>query len=226
MEIIKQINHPLGYSKYEMFDQCERKYDVIHVSKLVGDTGKHNAAYAGQDVHKQLELYCKDEITKTEADLITEYLDIANKVKALKGEKLYEQQLAINKDFEKCEWFDKEDVLNRAIIDVLIINGKQAAAIDWKTGKKRDELVFQMELYALTIFIHYPEVEKIHTILYYLKDRLKSTKIFTRADMARIKQTVINKTIKIYETIDADSFKAKKSPLCKWCPFFERCDFK
>jgi hypothetical protein len=47
-----------------------------------------------------------------------------------------EQQLAITKDFAKCEWFGR-DAWYRAKVDVMWRLGPVGGVVDWKTGNGR-----------------------------------------------------------------------------------------
>lgn len=223
-DLFFEINHALSYSRFEMFDQCELKYDVINISKIHADSNKHDGAYAGQAEHKELELYCKGELSADAVTLIKDYLPFVDKIRSFPGDHSYEGSIAIAKDFQPISWFASKDVWFRVQRDVTIVNSGHALVLDWKTGKRRDELVFQMEMYAFSVFIEYPEVDEVTTMLYYLREpaeRAVSLKKFHRDDFERIKQKMMDKTLKIYEAIDAASYAPKGSPLCNYCPNFD-----
>ena len=79
------------------------------------------------------------------------------------GEKLCEQKFGIARRdgrLEPCDFFDK-DVWFRGVADLLIIDGGLAHIIDYKTGKSAQYAdVKQLELMALAVFKHFPQVEK------------------------------------------------------------------
>ena len=56
-------------------------------------------------------------------------------------------------------WWD-DDAWFRTKIDVLVLNGPMAVVADWKTGKHRPDF-FQMELFAIQVFKHYPDIETV-----------------------------------------------------------------
>jgi hypothetical protein len=223
-DLFLEIQHPLSYSKFEMFEQCGTKYDVVNVSQLYKDNQKHTKAYAGQDEHKELELYCKGQLAAEDVKLIKDYLPIADRIIALPGEHYYEERVAIDKQLNMTDWFRGKDIWLRIAIDVLVINGNQAVVIDWKTGKKRDELEFQMELYAFSVFVQYPQIDSVRSILYYLKESPAPVKVerrYSRDDYQRIYDKIFSKTDEIYESIASKSFRSNPTFLCNYCPYID-----
>ena len=77
------------------------------------------------------------------------------------GEKLCEYELGLTEDFQPCGFKD-ENVWFRGIADLIILDGDTAYVIDYKTGRNtRYADTRQLELMALAVFKHFPEVQKV-----------------------------------------------------------------
>jgi hypothetical protein len=96
--------------------------------------------------------------------------DALDRLNAIKGEKLCEYKMGITADLEPCSFTDK-DVWWRGVVDLAILdreNGK-AYVVDYKTGKSaRYADKDQLELMALAIFKHFPEITKINAGLLFV----------------------------------------------------------
>ena len=76
--------------------------------------------------------------------------------------------MGVTEDFQPCGFKD-EKVWFRGIADLLVIDGKRALYVDYKTGanaKYADP--DQLELMALAVFAHFPEVEKVEGGLFFV----------------------------------------------------------
>lgn len=217
---------PLSYSRINTYRTCPRQFDYMNVSKVI--TFKETeATKLGKEIHRELELYCKNELTKQELKATQDYTDIADKIKKLSGSKYYEQQIAFDHNYTETEYYSKTGVFMRSIIDVLVVNGESAQVIDWKSGKHRpSKEQFELELFTLAVFIKYPNVQRIKTSLIYLKDKKIESQIYSRNDIDRIKSELEKYKTKIYNDLEVGSFKAKPSPLCNWCGGVDICDRK
>ena len=159
------VKYNWSYSSLNLFKQCPHKYYRLREVKDVVDPPAEHLNY-GLEVHKAAEEYIRDgkEIPEKYA-FIKEPLDRLN---AIEGEKLCEFKLGLTRGLEPCGFFDK-DVWWRGIPDFLAINGDKARLLDYKTGKSaRYADTKQLDLLALAIFKHYPEVNHIRAGLLFV----------------------------------------------------------
>jgi hypothetical protein len=79
------------------------------------------------------------------------------------GEKLCEYEMGLTEDLQPCGFKD-ENVWWRGIADLIILDRENAEArvVDYKTGKSTKYAdKGQLELMALAIFKHFPEIKKV-----------------------------------------------------------------
>lgn len=209
-----------SHSRLQSFETCPKRHN--EVDKLALYTEGPNAARDyGSEVHSGLEHRCRSGVPLPPA--LESYEDIALKIDAIPGRKLFEQQLAINKVYQPTEYF-ADDVWLRVVIDVLVISETEptvAAAIDYKTGKRKDDFS-QLQLNAAVIFAHYPQIFTVETCYWWIctKGRPVAKRTFTRhGDLASIWNKFLPK-VKAYENALANNvFPPRPSGLCKkYCP--------
>ena len=147
-----------SYSGLGLFQQCPRKYYHLRVIKDIVEP-KTDAITYGEMVHTAAEDYIGKGIPVPEKfAFITPVLDV---LKEIPGTKHCEYKMGLTEDLEPCGFFDKK-VWYRGIADLLIINDQVAHIIDYKTGKSAKYAdTGQLELMALAIFKHFPEVKKV-----------------------------------------------------------------
>ena len=161
----------LSYSRLSTFEQCPAKFDYLYITKSVRDQGSEASEY-GNRVHEVLELYGKGELDMSSLTLegkqtIKRWGPLVDTINAKNGEKLYEFQMAVDKNLQPCDWFSR-DAYIRSIADVLVVDGNKAYCLDYKTGKVKENPT-QLQLFASMVFWHYPEVEEVKTSFIWLK---------------------------------------------------------
>ena len=113
----KKVN-AWSFSRLKNFEQCPKKFYHTSIRKDVIESQNDTMLY-GNRVHKALELRVKNgkrlpmDMTHLES-IAAKFAD--PKVKP--DEILTEQQLAIDENYQPCDWFSK-DTWTRAIIDYL-----------------------------------------------------------------------------------------------------------
>ena len=152
------IKYTWSYSSISLFQQCPRKYYRLRVAKDVSEPHQAHLDY-GKEVHKAAEDYvCNDKSLDPRYAFIKPALDA---LKSLPGTKLCEHEMGLTKDFKPCGFRDPE-VWFRGIADLLIIDGDHAHLVDYKTGKSSQYADRkQLELLALLVFKHFPQVKSI-----------------------------------------------------------------
>lgn len=151
---------PWSFSKIKSFEQCPKKFYHLKVAKDYKEPETEAMLY-GTAVHLAAEEYVRDG-----KPLPPEYMYIKAPIDALcakQGEKICELEMGLTADLEPCGFWDK-DCWYRGIADLVILDKEEKTAwvIDYKTGKNtRYADKGQLELMALCVFKHFPEVETV-----------------------------------------------------------------
>ena len=210
-----------SFSSIKMYMNCPLRYYHQRVRKAVSDPGSE-ATHHGERVHKFLEDRLK---TNTELPQEAEHYEplVSAILKGMKGELLVEQELTLNAELKPTGWFDPDAWL-RTKIDVLVLDTKRAAVLDWKTGKRKPDFD-QLELYALQIFAHYPEVERVSVGFVWLKDKAMDRDEYVRQDAAALWEKLLTQIKRIEKSLETEVWPARPSGLCRFCPARHLCDF-
>ena len=147
-----------SYSKMKGFETCPKQY--YHVTVLKEHPFKEtDATRYGNEFHKAAELFIKDGTPIP--GKFAQYTDILEALRDRPGEKHCELKLGLTESLDPCGFFDAQ-VWFRGVIDLLILNDDVAYVVDYKTGKSaRYADPDQLELMALMVFEHFPQVKKV-----------------------------------------------------------------
>jgi PD-(D/E)XK nuclease superfamily len=127
-----------------------------------------------------------------------------------------EQKLGVTAAGRPCDFFDK-DVWLRGVLDAPVLLRTDAAClIDWKFGKPREH-PFELEIGALLLQAHRPEITYLVGAYIWLKEGRKG-ETHVLSDTSRTWAKVQNLADEIADAIDAQEFKKTPGPLCGWCP--------
>src|SRR5210317_2264920 len=187
---------PWSFSRIKAFEQCPKQFYHEKVLKQY-PFKETDAMRYGTDFHKACE------------DYIGEGTPIPKKID--------EQKLGLTADLEPCSFFAK-DVWFRGIVDLAIIDEETGVGwiIDYKTGKSAKYAdKGQLELMALTIFKHYPEVTKLNAGLLFV-----IAKSLVKAEYEiDLQQLLWSKWLanyaKMEKAFEVDVWNPKPSGLCK-----------
>lgn len=204
-------------SQLDAFEICPRKFYHLKVARDVVDPPNEHAEW-GTRVHTAFE-----NAVKYNAPLGTgmeHWEGLAAKLRALPGEKLTEHKMALDRSFQPTSW---TSAWTRGIADLVVINGPQAAVLDYKTGKRKPS--DQLGLYAAYVFAHYPEVQQVSTAFVWLKPRKFDREVVSRDALPGLWQTFLPRVAKLERAYERQAWPARPSGLCKgWCPV-KTCEF-
>ncbi len=203
-----------SYSSIKLFEQCPRKYFHLRVLKDVVEPETEAMLY-GTRFHEAAENYIKnDEPLPAAFSFVKPVLD---NLKQIPGEKLCEYEMGITEDLQPCA-FDAENVWFRGIADLLILDREkgEARVVDYKTGKSAKYAdPDQLELMALCIFKHFPEIKKVKGGLAFV---VCNAFVKGKYDAAN-QDTLWSKWVKSHSRIkiayDNDVWNPKPSGLCR-----------
>lgn len=210
---------PTSYSHMDAYKTCPKQF--YHAKHLNQYPFKESAdTKYGKEMHYAAEMFIKEEepIPKRFAYLQAPLEALARK----EGDKFAELKLGVTKDLVPCTFFSK-DVWIRGVVDLLIVNGKKAWVIDYKSSTKTayaDKA--QLELMALLVFARYTEVEEVYGGLMYprAKELIKGT--YRKKDKAEMWSRWIRLNEKMKESYKLNKWPTKESGLCRaHCPVTE-----
>lgn len=217
----RRLSH--SYSSLKMFDNCPKRYYHQRVTKEVVDQGGE-ASKHGERVHKSLEerlgplrVPLPPELSKHER--LCQSIENVAPGAVIEPER----ELVIKADLTTTHWKDPEAWL-RSKLDVMALNGRRGLCIDFKTGTRRPDF-FQLEISALQMFVHFPELDIITTAFVWLREDKMDTEVYTREQYDELLQLVRSKTQRVEQALDHDVWPAKPSGLCNYCPAKSICSY-
>lgn len=211
--------YPTAYSHIKAFEQCPKQfYHVKHLNEF--PYVETPETKEGNEFHKAAELYIRDGTPLPERFLKNKpVLDALN---AKPGKKFAELKMGITMQFVPCTFFSPE-VWIRGIVDLLIIDGDKALIIDYKTGKSAKYAeTDQLELMALLVFSHYPEVKSASCALVFTKANEMVKAKFDRSQRATLWSGWMKRYKQMKKAYSEKSWPTRESGLCKkHCPVVE-----
>lgn len=206
-----------SYSALKTFETCPRKYQAEKVTKEVPFVQGEQAIY-GEQLHKAAEEYIRDGTPIPERfSFIKGYLD---QLASYPGEKFCEMKLGVKKvdgRLEACDYYDPE-VWFRGIADLVIVDGNRAWVLDYKTGESRYADIRQLALMAAALFLKYPEIEKIKTMLLFVVKKDHRKQDFSAEYGLSIFSELHGLLSALEEAYKSDVWNPRPNGLCrKWC---------
>jgi len=211
-----------SYSSIKMFENCPKRYYHQRITKEVTDTGS-DATRHGERIHADLEHRLVNQKPLTYDTEQYEVLCQTIEVLATGGELHAERQLCLNENLTPTSWYAKDAWL-RSILDVLILKDNEAIVMDWKTGKRRPDFT-QLQLFALQVFKHFPEIKSVKSSFVWLRDMEMDTEVFTVDKTNLMWADMLSRIERIQQSLDNDNWPAKPSGLCNWCPAKNICEY-
>lgn len=207
-----------SYSSLTAFETCAFRWWKTKWTKEVVEP-QTEATLWGNRVHKAMEERLRD--GKPLPEGMTQFEPIAKTIlrQAEGAEIEVEQKLAINAQFQKTGYFDK-DVWLRCIADVIVTKGDKCFIGDHKTGKMSNAPDSdQLALTSAVVFAHKPWVKSVLNSFIWLREGKTTSETFSREDVPRIWQKFLPRVARMEEAIKQNKFPPRPSGLCReWCP--------
>lgn len=210
-----------SYSSLGLFQQCPRKYYHLRVIKDIKEPESEAMMY-GKMVHEAAELYIRD--GKELPEKFKQFKPILDVLNQIPGDKLCEYKMGLTKDLHVCGFFD-ENVWFRGVADLLIINGNLAHIIDYKTGKSAQYAdTKQLELMALAVYKHFPEVTTVKAGLVFLvcEDFVKAE--YSATDAPTIWLKWIQETDRLEAAYENNVWNPKPNFTCRKFCLVKECE--
>jgi RecB family exonuclease len=203
-----------SYSAFELYQRCPAAYKYAKIDKLPDPPSK--ALLNGRVKHKDVENYLKDpkDVPVPAAGKLFDWL-----LPALKAEPhlLVEQQWAFGRDWRETRWFKDDRTWLRSVLDAgVIYDDMTVELIDWKTGKYYGTNEDQVELFALTAMVRYPQAPKVMTRLAYLDNGQQVTAEYDSKDREALRAKWEKKVAPLFRE---ETWAAKPNDKCGWCNF-------
>jgi hypothetical protein len=210
-----------SFSALEKFSQCPKRFHAYDVAKIVREP-ESEAMRIGFRVHKAM----ADRISKgipLPADLARYDGWIKQALNNPSGAQvLVEQKLACTFELKPCEYFSRADkVWLRTVADLLVISGDHCKSWDWKTGQEKDDRYevlpsnYQLKLVALTVFLHYPQINQVDSAYIYLTTGAKVEFTMKRYELKHFIPAMYDIVGGLQKAVRANDFPCRPSGLCK-----------
>lgn len=211
-----------SFSALDKFYKCPRKFFYYDVAKTVKEPENENMK-EGFVVHKAMADYISRQVP------LPGYMErFADWVTTMRtgqpDEKVFtEHKMACTFELEPCQYFDRQKkVWLRTVADFLCINGYHALSVDWKTGKEPDDRYqdllppnFQLRLTALTIFLHFPQVQMVESKYVYLSAGTSTKFDMPRSDLREFIPQAYEFAGGLQKAVRANEWPPHPSGLCK-----------
>ena len=205
-------NPTWSFSAIKLFEQCPRKYYHLKIAKDYAEPPTDATSY-GEEFHTAAEFYVSG---RAELSPHFEFARGAlDKLKAMPGEKFCEYEMGLTEGLEPCAMNDP-NVWWRGIADLAIVNGSLAKVIDYKAGKSAKYAdKDQLELMALAVFKHFPDVTKVDAALLFVVAKAFIKGSYSRADAPALWAGWLQRYNKIPAAKANGVWNPKTSGLCK-----------
>ncbi len=196
MGILKPPMKSWSFSSLGDFEKCKFYSFLKRVQKIPEPErplppGKmEHANDRGSRIHDWAEMYVRGK----EKDMVsemrsfeTEFLSLRDSFNA--GRVMLEGEWGMDENWEPVDW---KDAWLRLKLDALVfLSPTEVVAVDYKTGRKFGNEIKhaeQLQLYQLVTFLRYPQVETVHTELWYLDQDELTTMTYQRHQGLRFKE--------------------------------------
>jgi hypothetical protein len=210
---------PWSFSKIKAFEQCPAQFYEERVLKRFPQAETKEMRY-GTDWHQMAEDYIGKGTTPE--DRFERFTPLLDKFKAMPGTKMVEQKVGLTATLQPCS-FSADNVWFLGIADLNILNGKKGRTVDWKTGKSANYAdKGQLELMALAMFAHYPQIEEVQAALVFPIAKAMPKAEYKKSDIPRLWSKWLNKYMAMEAAFHNNVWNEHQGKLCrKHCPVIE-----
>lgn len=239
---------PWSLSKSDLAAKCPYAFKLRYLDKVARKEGTE--AKIGVTAHRAQELVLKgsapleatatalaespnlvhSEISSVES-LVGAYGSFYERMQRFKEkwnvvQEFYEQQWAVDRDFNAIDYFD-EKAFFRGVVDYAMLTADgYLVVVDHKSGKRRpvDYYSRQLEAYCVLALAHMPDLKGVHGALHFIKTQDIDWHIMRKRDeITGVLRSALREMLK-RRADDLAGFEPKPQSLCKWCDYRENCD--
>lgn len=216
-------------SNMSTYMDCPRKFQAQSLTKEIkwkASTQKSRGMLVHNAVEKAM-LKGLDAVTSWPEDMDLDYtkqrITVVRQL-ALQGAAVHiEKELIVRKDWSaSTDWWD-DNALLRAKADAIIVPTQvehPVFLLDIKTGKKWDEMDFQLRTEALLAYYTYQRPVVHYAYWYVDHGDTVSGAIDFRNGFAPV-QDVLDLMQEMNTAIQCNDFQPKKNKFCRWCGLYQ-----
>ena len=217
-----------SYSRLSVFEQCKFRAKLAYIDRIPEPPrelppGKtEHANDRGTRVHEGAELYVKNEQRVELLPELRKFQPEFEKLRELykQGKVSLEGEWAVDRLWRPVGW-NSPDAWARMKLDAFVrLSPTRAVVIDFKTGKKFGNEVKhgeQGQLYQLSCFVRYPELEHIDVEFWYTDQDDLTRVSYSRNTGMRYQPSFERRGATITESTDFPPNPNAFS--CRWCPY-------
>lgn len=201
-----------SYSALSTYEACPAQYKYSYLDDLPRESGPY--AERGTRLHSAAE----DFLNGSNEMLPNDFKHVLKHMEELREKKAQAEAVVMaTKDWGITE--DKNEAWVKAIVDAHYLDGDdRLRLVDFKTGRWYPDHAKQLQLYAVLMFLKYPEVRRIDVSALYIDQGFydsQNTYIRTmfeplKADWERRAQVMYN---------DNDFLPTPSKNACNWCSY-------
>lgn len=208
-----------SFSALGMFENCPRKYWAVKIAKKVSDVNKFNVD--GDSDHQMIQHYLQKGLALPPH--LQSLVPLFDRVRAAPGEAYVEYAMCLKQDLTVTRFKDFNDGWVRGAGDYVKVNGTLATYLDWKSGKPRsgEEVEDQIDLTALLLFQHFPQVQRVNGGLVYYNHGKVVPHVANRCDAPLLWNKFFVRVKAMEQAKLEDNYPATPNGLCGWCPYKE-----
>lgn len=208
-----------SYSAWALYTECPYKFKL---TKLEGREDKPSKALLdGRKKHKAIEDFLKQPASQPFPVCATRFSNLLYAL-AQHPKLIVEQKWAFDRNWRESGYFKDNNTWLRSVIDAgVIYEDHSVEAIDWKSGKKYGSNSDQVELFALTIMMRYPQTTHVTTRLAYIDDvvPLSESEVIAEHKVSD-REKLRDKWQKAVVPMFTDTtFAPRPNDKCGWCNF-------
>lgn len=208
-----------SYSRLEGYETCPKKFYRMNIAKDIKEPSNDKTQF-GTDMHLAFASFLKS--GKMLPLHLRQHLPMLRQLQQAPGEKVIEQQIAINHEYKQTDWF-AADTYCRVISDLTILNGSHGIMFDWKSGKMKDGFD-QLRLAAAVMFLIAEELQTISMHYVWTQNKKVTSDKLTREEMPGVWANLMPR-LQAYQNAHAhQDFPARKGMHCVYC-WVKDCPF-
>ena len=230
---------PYSFSKQNTFAQCPFKFKLQYIDKIKTPFKMNAILEKGSYIHLILEEIANNDgvlpeieykfkySTKEEIqgykviahDFI--YSELGYKYLNPENGKFFGAEVEFGVKLVDGKWLDTnyydKNAMFRGKIDHMNKLGERAEVIDWKSGKvNSDPAVLQVIMYAIWVFIKFPEVQEVDSVFVYVEHGQEKRFTFKRSHLIPLMKKLVEK---IYNIEKAIKYPKTENGLCPFCQY-------
>jgi hypothetical protein len=175
-----------SYSRWQTYELCPHKARRQYIDGYRFESDGNTAADRGTEIHKMAEACIKAKVLKEIPPILAPFSEDIHLMRKMKA--LAEVKLGLTRGWLPCDFDDPDYWWHGALDVVCMLKSTQCFISDWKSGKVRETHAIQLELYALVVFLHDPDIEEVLVEDWYVDAKKKSkTKRYLRRQVPALK---------------------------------------